>query len=410
MATVTATAVRDRAHNGMSPRRLLARSAILFVSLGLAAEVARMGLAIHAVRTDPVRAAAILPDDARIAIAAARHALDKGAAPTRPPVRALVDSALTRDATLPGAIELRALDIEARGDKARAARLFALSSAISRRSLPTQLWLIQHAVDRGDVAGALTHFDIALRTSTAAPDLLFPVLMRASADPSIQAPLAQLLDRPSDWRIAFLHYAIEQGGAAGMSGIVLRMRDRGAIVRGQIDQTLIGQLVAERHYALALRVQQRFGAVRPGLVRDPSFADPRATFPFGWELADKGEAGAARSHVDRRTILAWNSLPGGFGQVATQLLMLPPGHYRLSTRTTTASTDAEAAPYWSLTCGEEGGPQIALLDQPNRDGVWGIADFTVPDGCAAQWLALTLRQSDMPNQAGAIAFILVSRR
>ena len=331
---------------------------------------------------------------------------------TKPDVRRLSARALDRDVTNSLAVEFVALGADRAGDHDRAARLFHLSDRISRRSLPTRLWLIQASVDRGDVPGALRDFDIALRTSTDAPKLLFPVLSRASTEPSLAPALARLLDRPSDWRLPFLHDAItDYGGAAGIAAVALRMRERGWLVANHVDDTLVGQLIVEERYAEARVVQDAFHqtAESASLVRDPAFADIRARYPFGWQIEDQGEIGARRGKANGRPVLAYQSQSGGSGPVATQLLILPSGRYRLTTRTATPAEDGTAPPFWTLTCAGENGQQIALLDEPPTGNA--SLDFIVPSGCGAQWLGLNLRGSDRPDgQSGAIAGIVVTRR
>lgn len=390
------------------------RAAIVVVAVALAVAVLRQGIAMSLSRVDPAFAARIAPDNAEVAIAAARALAGTDTLHQRAPVRRLVDAALARDLTNPTAIEFKALQAAERGDHRQEARLFGLSDTISRRSLPTRLWRIQHAVDRGDIAGALANFDVALRTSSDAPAILFPVLSRAANDPTLADPIARVLDRPSDWRAMFLHFAITEGDAApGIADILPRLRDRAWIVAGGIDGTLISQLVAEERFAEARGVQDEFHprAADAGLVRDPHFADPGAVYPFGWTLGQKGEIGALRGRIGARTALSIQSQPGGIGQVAAQLLVLPPGAYRFTVRTATTLADPTALPLWTLTCAGEEGVQIALLDQPAARGATAAVDFAVAPGCAAQWLALTLRESDIPaGQSGAIASVAVTSR
>jgi hypothetical protein len=395
------------------PRRrwaLPARIAIFAAALVLAGVELQAGIATWAGRTDPALAASIAPYDARLAIAAAQAAVEHGARTDAADVRRWVGTALARDATLPSAIELAALRTEAAGDGRRAARLFELSSALSRRSLPTRLWLIQRAVDRGDVSAALEDFDIALRTSANAPKVLFPVLARASGDPDLAGPIARVLDRPEDWRAMFLHYAITEAHAGpGMSAVVLRMRDRRAIIDNQVDQLLIGELVNEQQFALARRVQDAFLQTAPEPVQDADFSASKRAFPFGWLLVETGSAGAERAQIDGRPALSWQASPGGEGAVANQLLTLSPGAWRLTT-TTAAASDSEAPPVWTLTCAETGGGEIARLIQPAQKGERASADFAVPADCPAQWLTLTLKAGDSPNRSGAIARVAVARR
>ena len=372
----------------MVPGRVFARAALVLIAAALALAVGIKGAAIHLARSDPRVAAALAPYDARAAVAAAQAEVAAGGNVASPDVRRLTLTALARDATITPAIEMRALQAEAQRDPARELRLFQLSSVISRRSLPTRLWLIQRSVDHGDVASALENFDIALRTSMAAPDTLFPVLASASADPSLADPLARILDRPEDWREGFLHYAITEAHAApGVAAVVLRMRDRRFITGKQIDQSLIGELVA-----------------------DARFADARMTYPFGWDLIQTGTSGAERIRDQGRAALEYQVSPGGGGQAATQLLTLAPGDYRLTVTTARPASDPVSQPFWTLTCGEEGGGQLALLDQPRVADASAAADFTVPVDCTGQWLALSLRSSDDPNLIGSIRQVAINHR
>ncbi len=396
----------------MAARPLLWRGAIVVVALLASAGVLRAGAAQMLSRSDPMRATAFAPDNARIAMDAARDATQRNVAATDPRIRALTLAALERDPTVTNAIELRALQAEADGEAAREAALFDLSGAISRRSLPTRLWLIQRSVDRGDVGGALRDFDVALRTSMTAPNVLFPILAEATTDPELVVPIARMVDRPSDWRVMFLNHAVAHGNAEGITAVVLRLRDRALVTGNGVDQALIARLVSERQFALAGQVRDTFrpvGGTHP-LVADGRFADPAALFPFGWSLTGRGDAGSERSIVNGRTMLAWRAEPGREGQVAAQLLLLAPGSYRLST--TAASTgDAEALPYWSLGCGEQGGGVLARLDVPVASGASGSANFTVPQGCAGQWLTLILRPGGgSGGRSGAVAGVAVTRR
>lgn len=393
-------------------QRFAARAAIALFVLTVGGAVLWDGAATQLGRGDPRLAARLVPFDARIAVQAARARLGVGGSIRDPDVRRQVRRALARDVTQPAAIELRALQAQADGDGRRETRLFELSDAISRRSLGARTWLIQRSVNRGDVQGALEDFDIALRTSTAAPPILFPVLVRAASDPGLTAPIARLLDRRQDWRGMFLHYAVADAHAPpGVADVVLAMRDRRTVTEGHIDQMLVGELVSQRSFAEARRVYDAFHArpAHPTLVADPDFSRPAELFPFGWELVERGEAGATRSRADGRPALAYQSLPGGGGEVAVQLLMLPPGDYRLRARTAQPAADRLATPFWTLTCGQEGGPQIALLDQPSAKGAVAEGNVVVPADCPAQWLVLHLRGADGPN-AGAIATVSAEPR
>jgi hypothetical protein len=314
-----------------------------------------------------------------------------------------VAKALQRDLTVLPAIELRAADLAASGEREQAAQLFRLSDRLSRRSLPTRLWLVQHAVDRGDVAGALHNFDIALRTTTDAQPILFPVLATASADPTLTTPLARTLDRPSDWRLMFFEWALaNDANVTSIAKVTADMRDRGFIVGNGVDQRLIERLVTNRDFGAAMLLDRKFGRGARGLVADPSFTDASARYPFGWGLVSGGSLAAERASSG----LAYRADPAVSGQVAAQLLGLAPGRYALVTKSATAASGA--APYWSITCGEVDGSELAQLDQPDVANREAATPFVVPPGCAAQWLTLRVRTApEAVPQSGTISWVSV---
>jgi hypothetical protein len=283
--------------------------------------------------------------------------------------------------------------------------LFNLSDALSRRSLPTRLWLIQDAVDHGSVGGALRNFDIALRTTTDAQPILFPVLARASADSTLTAPLARLLDRPSDWRQMFFEWVLaNQRDVRPLAQVVTRMKDKGFVAAN--DQRLIERLVTARHFSEAR-------ALRPapqssGAVSDPHFRNPSERYPFGWGLVSNGSLGAERTLSGSSAVLSYRAAPANSGQVAAQLLTLARGNYALATRTGAAGTGA--APYWSITCGENGA-ELARLDQPMTADGQATTAFTVPDSCRGQWLTLRVRPApDSSPQSGTVEWVSVTPR
>jgi hypothetical protein len=342
------------------------------------------------------------------AVAAADAAAELGTTdPRNPRVRALVSRALARDLTQIPAIELRALDLAVSGRPAQARRLFELSDRLSRRSLPTRLWLIQDAVDRGNVAGALRHFDIALRTTTDAQPILFPVLAKASADPTLTEPLARMLDRSSDWRLMYLNWTVANADdAAATARVVAHMRDAGFVVSNGVDQRLIERLASGGEFAEARLLNQRFGRSSAG-VADPNFTDSGARYPFGWGLVSNGSLGAERVLSGSSSMLSYRAAPANSGQIAAQLLTLRPGRYSLRVRTAAAGTGAP--PYWSIACPNGNGGELARVEQPLAANGTAAAVFAVPTDCSGQWLTLRVRPApDASEQSGAVASVSIS--
>ena len=403
MATVSITATASSRSPGRG--KAVARAAIVAGALCAAAAFLPASLASWADVDQPQLAVRIAPWSA---VAAADAAAELGTTnPTNGRVRALVSRALGRDLTQVPAIELRALDLAVSGRPAEARRLFELSNQLSRRSLPTRLWLIQDAVDRGNVAGALRHFDIALRTTTDAQPILFPVLGKASADPTLTEPLARMLDRPSDWRLMYLNWAVANSkDVTSTARVVAHMRDSEFVVSSGIDQRLIERLASARGFAEARLLNQRFGRSSAGIA-DPNFADPGARYPFGWGLVSNASLGAERILSGSSSMLGYRAAPANSGQVAAQLLTLVPGKYALNVRTGLRGTGTP--PYWSVLCGDGSGGELARVEQPLAANGTAGTTFVVPAGCSAQWLTLRVRPAaDAAEQSGAVASVSIS--
>jgi hypothetical protein len=384
----------------MTARIAIAAGALLAIAVFIPSSLAEWAAVDR-----PLLASRIAPWNATAAANAAASFKN----PRNEQSRALIRRALARDLTQISAIELRALDLAASGKSARARTLFSLSNQLSRRSLPTRLWLIQDAVDRGNVADALKNFDIALRTNTDAQPILFPILARATADPTLTAILAALLDQPSNWRQMFFEWTFaNERDARDVANVVARMKDKTFVTANGDDQRLIERLATARQFSQARSLYDAFqrSTAGGGAVADTHFRDPDARYPFGWGLVNNGSLGAERTLSGSSAALSYRAAPANSGQVAAQLLTLAPGRYVLETLT--ASRGTGSAPYWSISCGKKAGAELVRLNQPMVAGSRAEAVFTVPAGCNGQWLTLTLRSADISPQSGSIASIAVT--
>jgi hypothetical protein len=186
------------------------------------------------------------------------------------------------------------------------------------------------------------------------------------------------------------------------------MRDREFLTGNSLDQRLIERLVTDRDFAAASLLNRHFGR-QPSGVADPHFLDASALYPFGWGLVSDGSLTAERAIVGSLAVLKYGAEPAHSGQIAAQLLMLPPGRYALATRT--AAPAIGATPHWSVSCGEAGGSELVHLAQPPGAGAQATSEFTVPSSCEAQWLTLRIPVSgDATRPSGAIAWVQVMPR
>lgn len=285
--------------------------------------------------------------------------------------------------------------LRARENKLDAAnRLFVYAEKLSRRDLPTQLWLIEHAVQNEDIPGALKHYDRALRTSRTAPDILLPVLVAAADDPAIVQPLVRTLaPRPHWWR-QFMTLAMKdiKNGKALVSyarSLKLEMsnaEDKEYIVR------VVDRLTRDRLYDDALAYYGDVTgtpAAKLGLVRNGGFEGPNTGLPFDWWLREEPGLTADMELFGDDTHLVLRAGRGRGGDLAKQLLVLKPGTYQISGRVGDTGQDKLEVPSIVFAC--VGG--ASLLDRPlpfsGEEGAPFSYSFTVlKPGCQAQWLSI----------------------
>jgi hypothetical protein len=305
--------------------------------------------------------------------------------------------ALRQDPTAVPAVVTLGIVAQAQGDKPAAARLFAFSEKLSRRDFQTQLWLIEDAVSRGNVAGALTHYDTALRTSRIAPDVLFPILSGAAADPTIRDGLLRVfLKRPS-WMESFIAYMARNGPSPqATASLLLRARSAGVPVSAEAGVVLITSLIARgqvedawRFYAASReKVDRR-------ISRDPRFnAVNTAPSLFDWVLTEDAGMGASMQREGDAGLFDFAVPPGMGGPLIQQMQVLPPGEYQLTGHSRGVDQPSASSPYWVVSCRDGG--EVARVPIPNsteRNGYFAGV-FRIPSDCPVQTLVFMARPSE----------------
>lgn len=366
-------------------------------------------------RTDPAHAYNLAPYDGRFTGALAQQRVGEGlsGAAYVAEVEMLARRALKQDPTVvSGVVSLGLVRLQ-QGNAAAAGRLLAYAQQLSRRDLPTQLWAIEDAVARNDPAGALRHYDIALRTSKQAPEILFPILASAIANSDVRNALIAFLRSKPQWAAAFIGYvAGSDADPAAVSQLFLDLQRNGLSISSDATAVIINRLIAANaidaawtHYALVRGVTNRQTA------RDPQF---RAHFSipavFDWNPVNND---AIITSID-----GGDAQDGGFhfavssgsgGMVLHQLQQLPIGRYRIEGQSVDIDQPDALLPYWSLTC--ESGREIGRVIVPKSSQAGGrfAGTFDVPLGCPVQRLALMARPTDAADGvAGTIRWVRLS--
>lgn len=369
-------------------RGVLAALLLAFGALSLAAALASV-----IKNDDPARAHALAPWDGRVtAQLALKTVLDlqgKGA----PFDESLAQRALRQDATAAAAVTALGLRAEEKKNTPQARQLFAYGQQLTRRDLLAQLWEIEDSVARGDISATLHHYDIALRISKQASEMLFPILVEAMGDDRIRSRLITTLTSEPPWAGLFIEYAAANGRNPNATASLFRdIELRKPIISNVAKELLIARLSAKGSVEEAWQYYASFRAnARRDASRDPTFA-AALTNPtvFDWQSV---AADGLSASIDRNSLDVSASASVG-GILVRQVQVLPPGSYRLTGHSVDIDQPDTALPYWVMTC--QDGREVGRVAVPNSSSAGGNFSglMTVPTNCPMQTLALMARSSD----------------
>jgi hypothetical protein len=268
---------------------------------------------------------------------------------------------------------------------------------LSRRELRAQIWAIEEAVNRGDIAGALRSYDIALRTSKKAPGLLLPNLVAALAEPKVRAALLPILSTGPVWSDSVLQQ-VATSGIDPKSGVIFfrEASAAGIAVTDDLRAGLVNGLIAQGAFEQAWQyyAQFRSGAVR-NRSRDPDFGlNPDVRSMFDWTPSTQPGVSVAILQDGEGGLLDFSLPPGTGGALVQQTQMLPAGAYKLQGRSRTIEVPDRSRPYWVLLCRD--GRELGRVEVANSNRANGRFEgrLSVPSDCAVQTLSLIARTSD----------------
>lgn len=380
---------------GRSPIAVRLVLAIAVGAVGIAGAMRSLGSAQRVDRPD--LAYRIAPGDARIAGTQALTLVQAGDDAAQDRAAAIAREALSRDiGNIPATVALGTL-ADQKGDIRRARALFGYAQSWARRDLFSQLWLIQDAVNRGDVKGALRHYDYALRAAPLAQKILFPILARSLAAPEVRGEVVDLLARGPRWGASFMEAAARLGpdyGAVGETFVALVGRN--VAIPQVAQQALVAQVNATTGLDAAWRLDRRLRGGPGPLIRNADFAPERATTSlFDWHIAPDEEISAGLSdRTGPGGALSFDVSPGGAGRLASQLLVLPPGRYRVRSDAL-LTQGAPGVLAWRLVCVTGDIPLGTVVFQPGaRGGATAVGLLSVPRGCGHQRLDLAVTLVD----------------
>ncbi|MBX8846632.1 hypothetical protein HCH44_17155 [Sphingomonas melonis] len=277
------------------------------------------------------------------------------------------------------------------GDKHRARVLFSLSEAVSRRNSLTEMWLIEDSVARGDIRGAIRHYDRAMRVSVDLRPTLLPVLAAAASNRDINQILSQVLAQRPLWWTDYIQFLGRAGAdpqvmaaALGATRPDLRQYEERALAEGVLRRMIA--LKDERAAIVAANKLEGLGGITRTL-RGGSFDVQDGVLPFAWWLRDEADIRAYRDTVPRGGMGLHVTTTGDTsGGAAQQLVGLAAGGYSLSGIAGGVSSDPANRPGITVNClnGTTIG-RFELPPSPHKESQFAFK-FEVPRDCITQWI------------------------
>lgn len=371
-----------------------------------------------ALGTSPLNtaAASLAPWHAKTKARAAELALVEGVEDGRlSRAMTLAREALHREPTNVVALRTLGLATQASGEEKLGGRQLVLADRLTRRDLPSQFYAIESAVGRNDVAGAIRHYDIALRVNRESWPILMPVLVAATSNTEVIPPLAATLAKKPQWADVFLAELIAKGKSAPNAELLInRLKALGVPVGPDVVSGVVSNLVTQRAWPLVAKraalVRARNGD-RSEFLTDGGFSHPGRLQPVDWSLSTDGIAavqGAAGNL--KNPVLAYSLTPALEAELARQVLTLSPGAYRISARVGGLDGAQMGTTYFRIDCADGGGQRVLDRIGTTLAGQTLSANFTIPSGCGGQWLQIRARAPDVAEAAGWIDDITLARQ
>lgn len=297
--------------------------------------------------------------------------------------------------------QLAALE-DSSGHEEKSLALIQESTAVTRRDIGTQIWLVNHYAQAGNVKQALAHYDLALRGNGNATSVLFPILTNALGAAEVRSGIASFIRSDVPWMPAFLDYASAHTQHPE-SFAVLLVEAGGlplnAAYRG-ILSSFLSRLISMNKYDLARRTYLALHAGPVELLTAPDFVIASADNelgPFGWELTTTPTFGATLSSDESGLPLSMEVFAAAneTARVARKLMYLHAGEYKINIEYFNTELRHGVSVTWRLEC-------IKDLKESN---FWKSAHvpgastsirstFLVPKECDAIYLDLIVSGGD----------------
>ena len=375
----------------MIARRLI----VAVVALLLAVQVVRNAAVAALSPLHPTAAAKFWAGHPTVEIASALADIGAAARERRDipdSIFAVIDDAAAKSPLAPEPFLVRGVQARTAGDTEAAERAFTAAQWRDPRSMPAAYFLADHYFRAGDAVHGLSQTALLARLSPQGTNAVAPFVAAYARDranwPQLRALFRSQEGLEDGVLVALAHDADNADAILALADADHRRPDSSWL------KLLLSSLVASGDYARAHAIWYSIGQARQGggFLYDTGFSEPEAPPPFNWSFSTAGVGLAERQPEGRLHVIFYGNQDG---VLASQLLLLPTGTYRLQMQVVGAPVHAEAL-RWSMRCDKAREPfaSVGIADAASRG--W---TFQVPASCSAQWIELSGRAGDVAQQS-----------
>jgi hypothetical protein len=297
---------------------------------------------------------------------------------------------------------LAAVDALVKNEPAEAQRLLAEARRRKPRSALTRLLLLDRYLRAGDINNAAGEISALSGLLPQANEVLVGELARLAQDPKTSKALETALQRNPQFRDPLLERLASNKVNPDLILSFARSVPKSRRTPGPAawEGKLLGVLVERNEVGRAYDLWRTFSApnapeTKAGIY-DERFQGLPGTAPFNWDFP-ASPAGVAERTKDRMLQVEYYGRDNA--ELASQLLLLPPGPYRLSVRVEGDAEGQGSKLSWKIGCHPGNARLLDLVMAKVSYSPRVLAgNFTVPaGGCAAQWLKLVGTAGEFPK-------------
>jgi hypothetical protein len=336
----------------------------------------------------PALAMALWPSHPRVVVdrmllAIAALAARNGSAP--PEIQASIREAANKAPLSPDPFLIAGAVAESEGRGAAAERLLLAARDRDPRSRGTRFLLAERYIRTGRVAAGLMEMQALVSLQARGTEGFGPAVAAYARTPGAVPELRAFFAKAPRVEAAILTLLATD---AANADLVLSLAS-GRPAEPDWRPQLVASLASAGQYARARALWTQFYRLHePPALFNPGFAETAASPPFSWSFPQTAEGVAEPNGKGGLDVLYYGRANA---VLASQLLVLKPGRYRLAAETSPG--DGEAGVSWIARCADSPQPLLTLRLRPGTTA----GEFSVPPNCQAQWLELQGVAGELPR-------------